>query len=409
MAVYVSDLLKLKNFSGTKLIAGKQGMKNQISWPYVCVAFPISPWIKGGELLFVAASDIETTVLKNEDFWQECQDMRIAAVVALSGRREAEILASAVSFKANSAGIPLFVMPWEINLVAVIQEITYLIIDRNTADEKSRHFLENLLFSPAGQSGSVEELAQFYDITVFPVHFICIFGFHSQSASAELDRVMMQVLRHSIDELNPSCWGSFLAMEYANHLLVLVFNRSCQEAQEAMESIAEVFRSISGRYLDTELYLGFSRIHESHDEIKMSYDEAMKATVMLKSSQYPSNILHYGDLGIIKLLFELNNTKELRTYCQETIGCIIEYDQKYTTELLMTLKSYLLNGQNLVKTSSALYIHRNTLVYRLSIIKRLLGHSLDDAVKMLELFNCILIYEFLQSMDKNDESGRKLQ
>ena len=120
------------------------------------------------------------------------------------------------------------------------------------------------------------ELAQFYDITVFPVHFICIFGFHSQSASAELDRVMMQVLRHSIDELNPSCWGSFLAMEYANHLLVLVFNRSCQEAQEAMESIAEVFRSISGRYLDTELYLGFSRIHESHDEIKMSYDEAMK-------------------------------------------------------------------------------------------------------------------------------------
>ena len=87
MAVYVSDLLKLKNFSGTKLIAGKQGMKNQISWPYVCAAFPISPWIKGGELLFVAASDIETTVLKNEDFWQECQDMRIAAVVALSGRR----------------------------------------------------------------------------------------------------------------------------------------------------------------------------------------------------------------------------------------------------------------------------------------------------------------------------------
>ena len=56
MAVYVSDLLKLKNFSGTKLIAGKQGMKNQISWPYVCAAFPISPWIKGGELLFVAAS-----------------------------------------------------------------------------------------------------------------------------------------------------------------------------------------------------------------------------------------------------------------------------------------------------------------------------------------------------------------
>ncbi len=46
-----------------------------------------------------------------------------------------------------------------------------------------------------------------------------------------------------------------------------------------------------------------------------------------------------------------------------------------------------MNGQNLVRTSSALYIHRNTLVYRLSIMKKLLGHNMDDAVTMLELFN----------------------
>lgn len=39
MAVYVSDLLRLKNFSETKLIAGRQGLGNHISWPYVCVSF----------------------------------------------------------------------------------------------------------------------------------------------------------------------------------------------------------------------------------------------------------------------------------------------------------------------------------------------------------------------------------
>lgn len=65
----------------------------------------------------------------------------------------------------DSAGIPLFVMPWNVGLVAVTQEVTYLIVDRNTADEKSRHFLENLLFSPTGQESNVEELAHFYGIT----------------------------------------------------------------------------------------------------------------------------------------------------------------------------------------------------------------------------------------------------
>lgn len=399
MAVYVSDLLRLKNFSETKLIAGRQGLGNHISWPYVCVSFPISPWIRGGELLFVAVEHVEETDLTNSVFWQECRDMQVAAVVALLKDGNEDKLLREAGFMADSAGIPLFVMPWDVSLVSVTQEVTYLIIDRNTADEKSRHFLENLLFSPTGQSGSVEEIAQFYGITVFPVHFICIFGVHAQTQNTEIDRVMMQVLRHAVNDLNPSCWGSFLTMEYANNLLVLVFNRTEEEAKEAKEAIADVFRSISSRYLDTELYLGFSRIHKSHDEIKMSYNEAMKTIFMLRFNHYPSNILHYRNLGIVKLLFELNDTRELEAYCEENIGCIIEYDKKYSTDLLMTLKGYLMNGQNLVKTSSALYIHRNTLVYRLSIMKKLLGHNMDDAVTMLELFNCILIYEFLQSIN----------
>lgn len=247
MAVYVSDLLRLKNFSETKLIAGRQGLGNHISWPYVCVSFPISPWIRGGELLFVAVEHVEETDLTNSVFWQECRDMQVAAVVALLKDGNEDKLLREAGFMADSAGIPLFVMPWDVSLVSVTQEVTYLIVDRNTADEKSRHFLENLLFSPTGQSGSVEEIAQFYGITVFPVHFICIFGVHAQTQNTEIDRVMMQVLRHAVNDLNPSCWGSFLTMEYANNLLVLVFNRTEEEAKEAKEAIADVFRSISSR------------------------------------------------------------------------------------------------------------------------------------------------------------------
>jgi len=93
----------------------------------------------------------------------------------------------------DSAGIPLFVMPWNVGLVAVTQEVTYLIVDRNTADEKSRYFSENLLFSPTGQGSNVEELANFYGIMVFPVHFICMFGVHTQNQNTDIDIVMMRL------------------------------------------------------------------------------------------------------------------------------------------------------------------------------------------------------------------------
>nr|WP_279233272.1 helix-turn-helix domain-containing protein [Hathewaya massiliensis] len=56
--------------------------------------------------------------------------------------------------------------------------------------------------------------------------------------------------------------------------------------------------------------------------------------------------------------------------------------------------------RHLVKTSQELFIHRNTLIYRLSTVKELLGRDLDDAMTNLELFNSILIYEFLELQNK---------
>ncbi|MCX0414564.1 helix-turn-helix domain-containing protein, partial [Clostridium perfringens] len=44
--------------------------------------------------------------------------------------------------------------------------------------------------------------------------------------------------------------------------------------------------------------------------------------------------------------------------------------------------------------------HRNTLLYRLSTIKNLLQRDLDDAMTDLELFNSILIFEFLNLQNK---------
>ena len=56
-----------------------------------------------------------------------------------------------------------------------------------------------------------------------------------------------------------------------------------------------------------------------------------------------------------------------------------EYDQAHSTALLHTLCVYLLQEQNLHATARQLFIHRNTLVYRLQRIRTLLQLDLDDA------------------------------
>ena len=73
-----------------------------------------------------------------------------------------------------------------------------------------------------------------------------------------------------------------------------------------------------------------------------------------------------------------------------------EYDQAHSTALLHTLCVYLLQEQNLHATARQLFIHRNTLVYRLEKIKKhirtLLQLDLDDAaVRNVLRTGCILL------------------
>lgn len=107
-------------------------------------------------------------------------------------------------------------------------------------------------------------------------------------------------------------------------------------------------------------------------------------------------MLHYSELGIFRLFFEIENPEEIRKYSRENLGPLLEADRKNGSDLVGTLRSYLYNNCNLLRTSQALYIHRNTLIYRLNTIKGLLAKDLDDAFVRHELFNSILAAEFIE-------------
>lgn len=82
----------------------------------------------------------------------------------------------------------------------------------------------------------------------------------------------------------------------------------------------------------------------------------------------------------------------LRAFIHPMLRRLQEYDQAHSTALLHTLCVYLLQEQNLHATARQLFIHRNTLVYRLQRIRTLLQLDLDDAaVRNVLRTGCILL------------------
>ena len=85
-------------------------------------------------------------------------------------------------------------------------------------------------------------------------------------------------------------------------------------------------------------------------------------------------------------------------YCHPALKQLLEYDKKHDTQLSLTLYQYLANERNSVVAAEAMFIHRNTLIYRLKKIDTLVDIDYDS---FSERQYIILSYEILNPI--NDE------
>lgn len=90
--------------------------------------------------------------------------------------------------------------------------------------------------------------------------------------------------------------------------------------------------------------------------------------------------------------------------CSPAVLTLTRYDQAFDCNLRDVLFTYLLNGRNIAETSKVMFMHRNTMIYKINKIKELIHHSLDDPYYRFHLmFSCMLIryYEKYQHHSLN--------
>ena len=400
MAICCRDLFQLKNFSKAKLLAGEKGLNREISWPYVRTTESISQWLYGEELIFVIYTDIRQDDNSFLSLIEECIDKKLSGIVVLIDDKDIESIPKNVIDKANEHDFPIIVMPWNIKLIDITQEILFKLEQKQEEKKNAKRFLESIIFSQDHLQEDIHALAEFYNIKLRPFHYVCIFKIQTPSnVSYDLEQINKHII-HSLEEVINIDNQILIPMEYANNLMFLIFSNDYSEGEKSVEAVEAVFNLINSKYLEVENSLSFSRIRESNSDIKISYKEAFKALSMIDIYNRDSKIIKYKELGIIRWLVELSDIKEIQRYCYENLGPILEYDKKHGMDLMGTLKCYFQNNRHLLKTSQELFIHRNTLLYRLSTIKELLKIDLDDAMIDLELFNSILIYEFINLKNK---------
>ena len=145
-------------------------------------------------------------------------------------------------------------------------------------------------------------------------------------------------------------------------------------AEQLEKEAQEILSKAQSEYA-AKLLIGISSVVEKLKDLARAYKEARIALEVGKVFDVECPIMSYENLGIGRLIYQLPTTL-CDIFLQEVFkkGSLESLDR----ETLMTVQSFFENNLNVSETSRKLFVHRNTLVYRLEKIRKLTGLDLRE-------------------------------
>ncbi|MGN1318614.1 MAG: PucR family transcriptional regulator [Lachnospirales bacterium] len=162
--------------------------------------------------------------------------------------------------------------------------------------------------------------------------------------------------------------------------IILVKELKEKDGRDEIESIANHIYSTLSAEAMANVYVAIGTVVNDLKNVSASYKEAKMALEVGKIFEEGKNVVNYDQLGIGRLIYQLP-APLCKMFINEVLHGI-SMDQ-FDEETLTTVNKFFENNLNVSETSRQLYIHRNTLVYRLDKLQKMTGLDLrnfDDAI-----------------------------
>ena len=176
--------------------------------------------------------------------------------------------------------------------------------------------------------------------------------------------------------------------------IVIVKEVMENETNEELEAYAAKLAAAALDKYSAKILVGISSVVEKLKDLARAYKEARIALEVGKVFDIEKPIMSYENLGIGRLVYSLPATL-CEIFLSEVFkrGSIESLDR----ETLATVQAFFENNLNVSETSRELYVHRNTLVYRLEKIRKLTGLDLRDFDSAVTFKVALLVRKYLTS------------
>ncbi len=118
------------------------------------------------------------------------------------------------------------------------------------------------------------------------------------------------------------------------------------------------------------------------------------------NTDHKSRVMFFSDMGVFKLLCQLNDPQMLLEYIPESLQRLCSYKRQQRGDLLLTLNTYLDRNQNLTRTAQELFIHYKTAAYRIERIAEITGMDFDNPSEVLAVRIGLVVYKIVKNLKK---------
>jgi PucR family transcriptional regulator, purine catabolism regulatory protein len=182
--------------------------------------------------------------------------------------------------------------------------------------------------------------------------------------------------------------GAMLLMK-SNCIIGLIRMECNMNERVLCSKLTQVCDKVKARYPEINISIGVGKAYKGTRNIKNSYEEAEISLKVLHYLNEEKKVLFFQELGPYRFLYELKGSESMKAFHNEILGKLEQHDSQNNSNLVNTLNSYFRNDCNLLRTAKDMFIHKNSVIYRIKKIEEITGLKLGNPDDRFNLQLCI--------------------
>lgn len=362
MAISLSRLyIDFKDMYQIELISGKAGLNKLVHWIHIIEDVEVPSFLKGDELVLTTGI-VHSNVDWLLDFVRQLIKHHAVGLILNIGPYIKSVPQIVVDF-CELNDFSLFTIPWKMHLVDVTYSFSRKIISSEVHETSLANDFKNMIFSPSSETENSLNKKGFSGSWNYGMLSFKILDGERILTSDDLNEFRLRFHSALTKLEHPYC-----VFVHSEEIVVVL---SQIEVNEMTSIAAVISKDLNGEEPKYEINVGISNLCNGYRGLATAYKEsyaALEASYILRKS-----ILAYVDSGIYQLIGLINDKALLNGYANGVLATVEEYDVKNKTSYIDFIRTCLENKGSVNKISEALSVHRNTVNYRLRLLRELFG------------------------------------